>query len=339
MKRLAKAIFTANILALSAAMILTPAETNSEDRLYTIASEHPPDSFTLVSTRTTTNTSVEETPERFITDYNEQKDVPFSDKSNYSLDPRVETALVRELAQDAELLIGAEENTPAEEQEEIKIASKQTESESSVKAKSEKQPKVVAVKPKPEPEPKPKPISEEKSTSLKDVQRRLHELGYQPGPVDGITGWRTERAVRWFQATAKIQVDGVVGPQTETKLFASNAPRARASTKPTRTVSQSAQRPSGSIASMIYQVFGSEGAKALRVAKCESTLNPRAHNPRDPHTGSYGLFQINGVHFLYSNSMFYGHSVSDFYDPAFNIRAAHKLWRSSGWGIWGCGHA
>lgn len=55
--------------------------------------------------------------------------------------------------------------------------------------------------------------------SVRTYQQRLSQLGFNPGPIDGIYGRRTKRAVKAFQQHMKIQVDGVVGPQTWGKLF------------------------------------------------------------------------------------------------------------------------
>ena len=46
------------------------------------------------------------------------------------------------------------------------------------------------------------------------VQKRLKQWGYYDGAVDGIYGYATERAVRWFQQKNGLTVDGVVGEQT-----------------------------------------------------------------------------------------------------------------------------
>ncbi len=46
------------------------------------------------------------------------------------------------------------------------------------------------------------------------VQKRLKQWGYYSGSVDGIYGYGTERAVRWFQEKNGLTVDGVVGPKT-----------------------------------------------------------------------------------------------------------------------------
>ena len=56
-------------------------------------------------------------------------------------------------------------------------------------------------------------------TDVADVQTRLRELGYIPGPVDGIFGRMTEEAVINFQRDRGLTPDGVVGPITYNALF------------------------------------------------------------------------------------------------------------------------
>jgi len=51
-----------------------------------------------------------------------------------------------------------------------------------------------------------------------DIQRSLKVLGYEPGPLDGIRGRMTIRAVMAFQADKGLQVDGIVGPRTSMML-------------------------------------------------------------------------------------------------------------------------
>ena len=46
------------------------------------------------------------------------------------------------------------------------------------------------------------------------LQQGLKDLGYDPGPIDGIFGSLTERAVKDFQAANGLVVDGIVGKQT-----------------------------------------------------------------------------------------------------------------------------
>lgn len=50
------------------------------------------------------------------------------------------------------------------------------------------------------------------------LQKRLRAAGFDPGPLDGIFGGKTDAALRAFQEGAGISADGVAGPQTEAKL-------------------------------------------------------------------------------------------------------------------------
>lgn len=56
-------------------------------------------------------------------------------------------------------------------------------------------------------------------TTTLDIQRRLAELGYQPGKLDGIPGRETAAAVKQFQRARNLDVDGIVGPATLAALF------------------------------------------------------------------------------------------------------------------------
>ena len=46
------------------------------------------------------------------------------------------------------------------------------------------------------------------------VQQELAKLGYYHGPVDGVIGPETQRAIRWFQSTDKIPVTGRIDNAT-----------------------------------------------------------------------------------------------------------------------------
>lgn len=47
-----------------------------------------------------------------------------------------------------------------------------------------------------------------------EIQRRLKQWGYYDGPIDGIYGYKTYMAVRYFQAKNGLKVDGIAGSET-----------------------------------------------------------------------------------------------------------------------------
>lgn len=90
------------------------------------------------------------------------------------------------------------------------------------------------------------------------------------------------------------------------------------------------QQLSGSYADMIRQVFGPYGDQAVRVAMCESSLNPNAYNGI---LGAAGLFQI--IPSTFASTSYAGQSV---YDPVVNIKAAYEIFARDGysWREWAC---
>jgi len=50
------------------------------------------------------------------------------------------------------------------------------------------------------------------------LQQSLQELGYDPGPIDGIMGPRTQAAVAAFQQNSGLVVDGWAGVATEAAI-------------------------------------------------------------------------------------------------------------------------
>lgn len=58
----------------------------------------------------------------------------------------------------------------------------------------------------------------DRGPAVADLQSRLQDAGFSPGAVDGIFGNRTEAAVRDYQGSRGIGVDGIVGPRTWAQL-------------------------------------------------------------------------------------------------------------------------
>ena len=57
-------------------------------------------------------------------------------------------------------------------------------------------------------------------TAVTRLQQALKNLGFDPGPVDGSFGIKTDAAVRKYQAARSLKVDGIVGPKTWAKIHA-----------------------------------------------------------------------------------------------------------------------
>jgi hypothetical protein len=53
-----------------------------------------------------------------------------------------------------------------------------------------------------------------KGEDVKTVQEILKQLGFQPGPIDGVFGEKTESAAIHFQEDQDLYADGIVGPTT-----------------------------------------------------------------------------------------------------------------------------
>jgi len=57
-----------------------------------------------------------------------------------------------------------------------------------------------------------------KKTDIFNIQKRLTELGYDPGPIDGLMGNRTRKAIRKFQEDSGLSVSGKIDDDTINKL-------------------------------------------------------------------------------------------------------------------------
>ena len=92
------------------------------------------------------------------------------------------------------------------------------------------------------PSPTPKSIQRgfTDSDEVREIQRRLKELGYYSGPADGDFGPATEKAVISFQKANKLNADGKVGEKTLAMLNGSKAVSAKGSESSGKTVKPTA---------------------------------------------------------------------------------------------------
>jgi Transglycosylase SLT domain len=92
-----------------------------------------------------------------------------------------------------------------------------------------------------------------------------------------------------------------------------------------------ASAPAGSLESIIQRHFGSAAPTAIRIADCESSMNPNARSATNDH----GLFQINIVHRGQFEAVT-GAPWSSVYDAELNTIYARHLYAQQGWGPWTC---
>lgn len=58
------------------------------------------------------------------------------------------------------------------------------------------------------------PLMAQGSRTVREAQQALKDKGYDPGPIDGIDGPRTDAAVQQYQEKESINDDGRLGPKT-----------------------------------------------------------------------------------------------------------------------------
>ncbi len=127
-----------------------------------------------------------------------------------------------------------------------------------------------------------------------------------------------------------IPARGSVSSNAAQSAPINTAAKSVAPAPPTTTASAPTQVESGSVASMISEVFGAYASSATSIATCESGLNPSATNPS---SGAAGLFQI-----LPSTWSTTSEAGSSPYSAKANILAAHEIFVRDGysWREWVC---
>jgi soluble lytic murein transglycosylase-like protein len=160
-----------------------------------------------------------------------------------------------------------------------------------------------------------------------EIQTILHDFGYTVA-VDGVYGKQTERAVKAWQRSNGLAVDGIVGPLTIASL------RGATRVGNAHTVGESADPgpvPVRTVEQIIRDVWPDDlEDRALTIAWRESRYRPDVTSS----TGCCrGVFQLHQVHLSWMRA--YGvTSVNQLFDAETNIRMALVLFQRSGWGPW-----
>ncbi|MFC6023762.1 peptidoglycan-binding protein [Plantactinospora solaniradicis] len=171
----------------------------------------------------------------------------------------------------------------------------------------------------------------ESGSCVERLQRRLNELGLNCGnqlSVDGAFGAATRMRVFAFQGRNRMTMTGEVGSVTRSKLA-----------NPDQGLGVACD---STVESQIRAVFPDSIAnKAVRVARCESGLNPIAVGLNTNGTKDVGVFQFNtgGTLQEYLPGATLAVKVDNALSSADNIHAAYDLYRARGWQPWTCGNA
>lgn len=146
----------------------------------------------------------------------------------------------------------------------------------------------------------------QRDACVRKVQELLADTGVTIG-IDGIFGPETLRRVEAFQVRAGLPVDGTVGDQTKRALYDANVSLTTWGTE--------------RVADRIRDVFTEDPDTAVRIARCQSFLDPLyiLHNTEDSR--NWGVFQISDARLRELRG-----TPEDALDPEWNIKAAHRLW-------------
>lgn len=115
--------------------------------------------------------------------------------------------------------------------------------------------------------------------TVRTIQTKLKSWGYYTGSVDGIFGSQTDAAVRYFQRTNKLTVDGIVGTKTAAAMGISLS-------------SSSSSSTSGDVNLLARLVYGEARGEPYtgQVAVASVVLN-RVKNSSFPNTISAVIYQ------------------------------------------------
>lgn len=110
-------------------------------------------------------------------------------------------------------------------------------------------------------------------TEVRNIQSRLKAWGYYSYTVDGIYGWRTADAVKWFQRKHGLTPDGICGPATLAKIGLPTGSSTSSSTSSNNNVTLLAKLINGESRGEPYTGQVAVGAVVLNRVKSSSFPN------------------------------------------------------------------
>jgi hypothetical protein len=150
---------------------------------------------------------------------------------------------------------------------------------------------------------------------VRELQTLLTKAGATMS-VDADFGPETLRKVTAFQVLAGLTANGAVDDSTKRVLYAGTV-------RMTSWTPQQVER-------RIRQVFPEEPERALRIARCQSFLDPFYVLPNTNGTRNWGVFQL--ADFLLRR---YGGTPRQAFNPEWNIQTARRVWAEHhGFGNW-----
>lgn len=124
----------------------------------------------------------------------------------------------------------------------------------------------------------------------------------------------------------------LVGWYAKTRIAIARAEAIASTLKVEKPVIENPTTEQQQIINYIKEVFGSHSTEALKIANCESHLNPKAFNDNTTWGGvgrDWGVFQINDTWQGVSNRAFLT-------DWKINVLMAKKIFDNRGWSAWTC---
>ena len=150
----------------------------------------------------------------------------------------------------------------------------------------------------------------------KRVQQMLSELGYKPGPIDGVMGPKTKSAIHAFQETYGIEVDGRITDELMDAMLTDAMERLSANNRQSRPV-----EPDGPTYSVIGrdEIPGIKLSLDLRLERkaSEQELATIARELRDDAGGAYERIFI--LYYLPGMKPGSGAWATSHYNPGLNV--------------------